>query len=92
MRVPGLFQKCKAGSAVKDVEAANFEVEYGLVSPRAAAKAVEAASDGALPFLNILNLYSTATWKISLEIFPQFCPALQYSFTLSSCSRPQVAE
>lgn len=48
-RIPRSFQKCKTGSAVKDVEAAafpweaaNLEVEYGLVSSGAAARAAQA--------------------------------------------------
>lgn len=55
-RIPELLQKCKAGSAVKDVEAAafpweaaNLEVEYGLVSSGAAARAAQAVWWGHFP-------------------------------------------
>lgn len=84
VRIPGLFQKCKAGSAVKDVEAAafpweaaNLEVEYGLVSSGAAARAAQAVWWG-----TFLAHHSAAvqlshsenhSWKMLSRTIKQIC-------------------
>lgn len=83
-RIPELLQKCKAGSAVKDVEAAafpweaaNLEVEYGLVSSGAAARAAQAAWWGTFlahhTAAEQLSHSEYHSWKILSRIIEQIC-------------------
>lgn len=85
-RIPRLFQKCKTGSAVKDVEAAafpweaaNLEVEYGLVSPGAEH---ELHSSLMGHFLHTSFRGSTAE-PLRKSQLKKFCPELSSRFAPS---------
>lgn len=85
-RIPRSFQKCKTGSAVKDVEAAafpweaaNLEVEYGLVSPGAEH---ELHSSLMGHFLHTSFQGSTAE-PLRKSQLKKFCPELSSRFAPS---------